>query len=55
MMPREKMEILLFALVVAYNVHRQHERVVVEPEEFPPFDLQALTFNGPTINLIKRG
>ena len=55
MMPREKMEILLFALVVAYNVHRKHERVVVEPEEFPPFDLQALTFNAPTINLIKRG
>ena len=49
MLPREKMEILIFALIAAYNVHRQHERVVVEPKEFPPFDLQALTFNGPTI------
>jgi hypothetical protein len=36
------MEILIFALVAAYNGHRQQERVVAEPEEFQPFDLQAL-------------
>jgi hypothetical protein len=36
------MEILIFALIAAYNEHRQQERVVAEPEEFQPFDLQAL-------------
>jgi hypothetical protein len=36
------MEILIFALTAAYNGHRQQERVVAEPEEFQPFDLQAL-------------
>ena len=36
------MEILTFALIAAYNRHRQQERVVAEPEEFQPFDLQAL-------------
>jgi len=36
------MEILVFALIAAYNGHRQQEQVVAEPEEFQPFDLQAL-------------
>ena len=36
------MEILIFALIASYNGHRQQERVVAEPEEFQPFDLQAL-------------
>ena len=34
------MEILIFALIASYNAHRQQERVVAEPEEFQPFDLQ---------------
>ena len=42
MMLREKMEILIFALIASYNAHRQQEPVVAEPEEFQPFDLQAL-------------
>lgn len=36
------MEILIFALIASYNSHRRQERVVAEPEEFQPFDLQAL-------------
>ena len=36
------MELLIFALTAPYNGHRQQERVVAEPEEFQPFDLQAL-------------
>jgi hypothetical protein len=36
------MEILLFALITLYNAHRKQEPVVIEPEEFQPFDLQAL-------------
>ena len=36
------MEILIFALVASYNAHLQQERVIAEPEEFQPFDLQAL-------------
>ena len=36
------MEILIFALVAAYNGLRQQERVVAEAEEFQPFDLEAL-------------
>jgi hypothetical protein len=36
------MEILIFALIASYNAHRQQRRVVAEPEEFQPFDLQAL-------------
>ena len=36
------MEILIFALIASYNVHRQQERVTTEPEKFPPFDLKAL-------------
>jgi hypothetical protein len=36
------MEILVFALIASYNAHRQQKRVVAEPEEFQPFDLQAL-------------
>jgi len=35
------MEILI-ALIASYNAHRQQERVVAEPEELQPFDLQAL-------------
>jgi hypothetical protein len=42
MMLRETMEILIFALIASYKVHRQPERVITEPEEFEPFDLQAL-------------
>jgi len=38
----EKMEILVFALIASYNAHRRQEQVVPEPEEFQPFDLQAL-------------
>ena len=36
------MEILIFALIASYNAHRQQKRVVAEPEEFQPFDLQTL-------------
>ena len=36
------MEILVFALIASYNAYRRQERVVAEPEEFQPFDLQAL-------------
>jgi hypothetical protein len=42
MMLREKMETLIFALIASYNAHRQQKPVVAEPEEFQPFDLQAL-------------
>ena len=38
----EKMEILVFAVIASYNAHRRQEQVVPEPEEFQPFDLQAL-------------
>jgi hypothetical protein len=36
------MEILILALAASYNAYRQQERVAAEPEEFQPFDLQAL-------------
>ena len=36
------MEILIFALIASYNAHRRQKRVVAEPEEFQPFDLQGL-------------
>jgi hypothetical protein len=36
------MEILIFGLIASYNAYRQQKRVVAEPEEFQPFDLQAL-------------
>jgi hypothetical protein len=36
------MEVLVFALIASYNAHRQQKPVVAEPEEFQPFDLQAL-------------
>jgi hypothetical protein len=36
------METLTFALIASYNAYRQQESVVAEPEEFQPFDLQAL-------------
>jgi hypothetical protein len=36
------MEMVIFALIASYNAHRQQERVVAEPEEFKPFDFQAL-------------
>jgi hypothetical protein len=42
MMLRETMEILIFALIASYNVHRQQERVITKPEQFQPFDLKAL-------------
>ena len=42
MMLREKMETLIFAVIASHNAHRQQESVIVEPEEFQPFDLQAL-------------
>jgi hypothetical protein len=41
-MLRENMETLIFALIASYHAHRQQEWVVAEPEEFQPFDLQAL-------------
>jgi hypothetical protein len=42
-MLREEMEILIiFALIASYKAHRQLEPAVTEPEEFQPFDLQAL-------------
>jgi hypothetical protein len=36
------MEILIFAFVASYNAYRQQEWVVAEPQQFQPFDLQAL-------------
>jgi len=42
MMLKEKMETLIFALIASYNAHQQQEWVVAEPQEFQPFDLQAL-------------
>jgi hypothetical protein len=42
MMLRETMEILIFGLIASYNVHRQPERVITEPEKPQPFDLKAL-------------
>jgi len=33
---------LVFALIASYNAHRQQEPAVAAPEEFQPFDLQAL-------------
>ena len=36
------MEISTFALIASYNAHRQQECMVAEPQEFQPFDLQAL-------------
>src|SRR6266478_17787 len=41
-MLRENMETLIFALIASYNAHRQQEWVIAEPEEFQPFDFQAL-------------
>jgi hypothetical protein len=35
------METLIFALIASY-AYQQPEPVVAEPEEFQPFDLQAL-------------
>jgi hypothetical protein len=42
MLREKKMETLIFALIASYNAYRQKEPVVAEPEEFQPFDLQAL-------------
>jgi hypothetical protein len=42
MMLREKMEILIFALIASYNAKRQQEWVAAEPENFQFLDLQAL-------------
>jgi hypothetical protein len=43
MMLREKeMETLKSALIASINAYRQKEPMVAEPEEFQPFDLQAL-------------
>jgi hypothetical protein len=39
---RKEMEILIFALMASYNAYRRQERVVAEPAEFQPFDLQVL-------------
>jgi hypothetical protein len=36
------METLINALIASFDAHRQHEPVVAEPEEFQPFDLEAL-------------
>jgi hypothetical protein len=37
---------LIFALIASYNAHRRKEPVVAEPEEFQPFDLEALRNSG---------
>jgi hypothetical protein len=42
----KKMETLIFALIASYNAHRLKESVVAEPEEFQPFDLEALRNSG---------
>src|SRR5438132_6793961 len=42
MMRRAKMEILIFALIASYNARRHQEWVIAKPQEFQPFDLQAL-------------
>jgi hypothetical protein len=39
---KEKMETLIFAIIASYNAQRHQERGVTEPQEFQPFDLQAL-------------
>ena len=36
------MEILIFALIASFKIHRQQERVITEPEESQAFDLKAL-------------
>jgi hypothetical protein len=36
------METLIFALIASYNAHPKQEWVVAEPEEFQPFNLEAL-------------
>jgi len=36
------MEILIFALIASYTAHLKQKRVVAEPEEFQPFNLQEL-------------
>jgi hypothetical protein len=42
-MLREKMETtLVLALIACYNAYRQQKPPVAEPEEFQPFDFQAL-------------
>jgi hypothetical protein len=38
----EKMKTLIFAIIASYNAQRRHECVVAEPQEFQPFDLEAL-------------
>jgi hypothetical protein len=51
------MEILIFALVASYNAYQQQEWVVAEPEEFQPFNLQALrnfADNKPSWSLSRR-
>jgi hypothetical protein len=51
------METLIFALIASYNAYRQKEPVVAEPEEFQPFDLQALrnsAENKPSRSLSRR-
>ena len=51
------METLIFALIASYNAHRQQKPVVAQPEEFQPFDLQALrnsADNKPSRSLSRR-
>jgi hypothetical protein len=51
------METLIFALIASYNAHRQQKPVVAQPEEFRPFDLQALrnsADNKPSRSLSRR-
>ena len=38
----QKMEALIFALIASYGPHQKQEQGAAEPEEFQPFDLQAL-------------
>ena len=51
------METLIFGLIASYNAQRQQEWVVAEPEEFRPFDLQALknsAYNKPSRSSSRR-
>jgi uncharacterized membrane protein len=40
-MMREKMEILIFALIASYNAHRQQERVSLNRKNFSPLISKA--------------
>ena len=51
------MEILIYALSASYAARSQQECVIAEPEEFQPFNLQALrnsTDNKPSRSSCRR-